>query len=173
MFEVYLNKLLRKNKTQSEKIILKLNLNDRKIIKRRRVQMTRKPSLNTTISKKICDEIKRGLPITKAPLLAGVTAQTFYNWYNRGKKAKKGKFHDFYNEVEEAKAYAIALRVENIRQAGVEGNWQADAWWLERVDPENFGRRDKLSLNGDLRHEHKNVKELFSEELIDEIINEE
>ena len=57
--------------------------------------MTRKPSLNPTISKKICDEIKRGLPITKAPLLAGITAQTFYNWYNRGKKAKKGKFHDF------------------------------------------------------------------------------
>lgn len=135
--------------------------------------MTRKPSLNTTISKKICDEIKRGLPITKAPLLAGITAKTFYNWYNRGKNAKKGKFHDFYNEVEEAKAYAIALRVENIRQAGADGNWQADAWWLERVDPENFGRKDKLSLNGDLRHEHKNVKELFSEELIDEIINEE
>ena len=81
-----------------------------------------------------------------------------------------GQQKDYSNKY---KAYAIALRVENIRQAGVEGNWQADAWWLERVDPENFGRKDKLSLKGDLRHEHKNVKELFSEELIDEIINEE
>lgn len=34
MFEVYLNKRLRKNKTQPEKIILKLNLNDRKIIRK-------------------------------------------------------------------------------------------------------------------------------------------
>lgn len=127
--------------------------------------MTRKPSLNTTISKKICDEIKRGLPITKAPLLAGVTAQTFYNWYNRGKNAKKGKFHDFYNQVEEAKAYAIALRVENIRQAGADGNWQADAWWLERVDPENFSLNRNIKLDGNVNTNIglKNLKDVIHE----------
>ena len=43
--------------------------------------------------------------------------------------------------VEEAKSVAITLRARRIYKAGEE-NWQADAWWLERVDPDNFGRRE-------------------------------
>ena len=131
-----------------------------------------KLKLNKNLEKQICNDIKAGVPITHAAVMHGIDASTFYAWYNKGKVAKSGKFRDFYLNVEEAKSVAIGLRVRRIYKAG-EVDWKSDAWWLERVDPENFGRKDKLSLNGDLRHEHKNVKELFSEDLIDEIINEE
>lgn len=131
-----------------------------------------KLKLNNKLTKKICEDIKAGSPMKHAAIAHGISEATFYNWYNDGKNAKKGKKHDFYLAVEEAKSIAITLRTRRIYNAG-KTSWQADAWWLERVDPENFGRKDKLSLKGDLKHEHKNVKELFSEELIDEIINEE
>lgn len=112
--------------------------------------MVRKSIINDTYTKKICDEIKRGMPLTKAALLAGITATTFYNWYNKGKKAKSGKFKKFYDQIEEAKAYAIALRIENIRQAGADGTWQADAWWLERIDPDNFSLNKRVQVDADV-----------------------
>ena len=133
--------------------------------------MARKSIINDTYTKKICDEIKRGMPLTKAALLAGITVPTFYNWYDKGKKAKTGKFKKFYDQVEEAKAYAIALRIENIRQAGADGTWQADAWWLERIDPENFSLKKDVSIKGELKQEHTIIN-LFDEDLIDEIMNE-
>lgn len=105
-----------------------------------------KLKLNDTLQKNICNDIKAGVPITHAAVMHGIDISTFYNWYNKGKKAKSGTFRDFYLEVEEAKSVAIALRVRRIYQAG-ETDWKSDAWWLERVDPDNFGRKDK--------HEHK------------------
>ena len=89
----------------------------------------------------ICNDIKAGVPIDHAAIAHGITRATFYNWYNKGEDAKSGKFKKFYDKVEEAKSVAITLRARRIYKAG-ETNWQADAWWLERVDPENFGRKD-------------------------------
>lgn len=89
----------------------------------------------------ICNDIKAGVPIDHAAIAHGITRATFYNWYNKGEDAKSGKFKKFYDKVEEAKSVAITLRARRIYKAG-EDNWQADAWWLERVDPDNFGRKD-------------------------------
>ena len=94
----------------------------------------------------ICNDIKAGVPIDHAAIAHGITRATFYNWYRKGEEAKSGKFRQFHDKVEEAKSVAITLRARRIYKAG-EDNWQADAWWLERVDPDNFGRKDK--------HEHK------------------
>lgn len=100
-----------------------------------------KLKLNDTLQKNICNDIKAGVPITHAAVMHGIDKSTFYAWYNKGEKAKSGKFREFYLEVEEAKSVAIALRVRRIYQAG-ETDWKSDAWWLERVDPDNFGRKD-------------------------------
>lgn len=89
----------------------------------------------------ICNDIKAGVPIDHAAIAHGITRATFYNWYNKGEKAKSGKFKKFYEKVEEAKSVAITLRARRIYKAG-ETSWQSDAWWLERVDPENFGKKD-------------------------------
>jgi hypothetical protein len=36
---------------------------------------------------------------------------------------------------------AIANRVLRIKKAGEKGVWTADAWWLERQLPEDFGQK--------------------------------
>lgn len=94
----------------------------------------------------ICNDIKAGVPIDHAAIAHGITRATFYNWYNKGEDAKSGKFKKFYDKVEEAKSVAITLRARRIYKAG-EDNWQADAWWLERVDPDNFGRKDRHEVD--------------------------
>ena len=132
----------------------------------------RKVKLNPQIQDAICNEIKRGTPITSACLIAGISKDTYYRWYRKGEKAKTGKFKEFYNKIEEAKAYAIALRVENIRKAGRNGSWQADAWWLERMDPENFSRKDNVNVKSEnINHNlNINLNRLFDDELVEDIL---
>lgn len=89
----------------------------------------------------ICNDIKAGVPIKHAAIAHGITRTTFYDWYNKGEQAKSGKFKKFHDKVEEAKSVAVTLRARRIYKAG-ETSWQADAWWLERVDPDNFGKKD-------------------------------
>ena len=122
-----------------------------------------KTKLTDQLCDEICNDIKAGVPIAHASVAHGIDRSTFYNWYNQGKEAKTGNKRKFYLKVEEAKSVAMTLRARRIYKAG-ETNWQADAWWLERVDPDNFGRKD--------RYEHKvdaNVKSEVTVNLLDEI----
>lgn len=105
-----------------------------------------KTKLTDKLCDEICNDIKAGVPIKHAAISHGITEVTFYNWYNQGKTAKSGAKKQFYDKVEEAKSVAITLRARRIYKAG-ETSWQADAWWLERVDPTNFGRKDHIDIN--------------------------
>ena len=113
----------------------------------------------------ICNDIKAGVPIDHAAIAHGITRATFYNWYNKGEDAKSGKFKKFYDKVEEAKSVAITLRARRIYKAG-ETSWQADAWWLERVDPTNFGRKDHIDINS--KSENLNIEVPSTEEVLKE-----
>ena len=126
-----------------------------------------KTKLTNKLSDEICNDIKAGVPIVHAAISHGISQSTFYDWYNKGKKAKKGKFRDFYDDVEEAKSIAINLRARRIYKAG-QANWQADAWWLERVDPENFGRKDYHTVQS----ESVNTNVNFNMKSDDEVLKE-
>jgi hypothetical protein len=48
---------------------------------------------------------------------------------------------EFRDAVRRAEAEAKLAALERIQQAGREGTWTADAWYLERKYPHEFGRR--------------------------------
>ena len=119
-----------------------------------------KTKLTDKLCDEICNDIKAGVPIIHAAIAHGIGQSTFYDWYNAGKKAKSGNKKKFYDKVEEAKSVAITLRARRIYKAG-ETSWQADAWWLERVDPDNFGRKDTHRIEADVTTEHKGFENLI------------
>lgn len=119
-----------------------------------------KTKLTDKLCDEICNDIKAGVPIKHASVAHGITDATFYNWYNKGKVAKSGKFKIFHDKVEEAKSIAITLRARRIYKAG-EMSWQADAWWLERVDPDNFGRKDKVHVDAKTKIESRSFDNLI------------
>lgn len=119
-----------------------------------------KLKLTDKLGDEICNDIKAGVPIVHAAISHGITHTTFYDWYNKGKNAKSGKFKQFHDKVEEAKSVAITLRARRIYKAG-EDNWQADAWWLERVDPDNFGRKDNLNIHSKQEITHNGLQNLI------------
>ncbi len=88
------------------------------------------------LAESIATLVGNGVPITHAAQAHGIGKVTFYDWL-------KGK-HTFRTLVEAKRSEAIAERVERIRQAGKKGLWTADAWWLERQEPELFMLRTKV-----------------------------
>ena len=55
----------------------------------------------------------------------------------------KTKYISFQRLYNAAKAKGTERRLARIESAGERGLWQADAWYLERTQPERFGRRDQ------------------------------
>lgn len=86
------------------------------------------------VVKVICDVIADGGDYKDAYSIAGIGHSAFAEWQ------KKSEFSE---ALEKAKSLGIMMRLRRIKAAGEE-NWQADAWWLERVVRERFS----------LRHEH-------------------
>jgi transposase len=52
----------------------------------------------------------------------------------------------FAADMERAEAEGIAYHVKNVTQAGQE-DWKASAWYLERRDPANWAKRDRLQVD--------------------------
>ena len=93
----------------------------------------RRTKYNPATVKLICRLVARGLNYHQAADAAGIHRDTLNDWENT-----KSEFSD---ALKRAKAEGISRRLERIERAARNGHWQADAWWLERVYPEQFGRR--------------------------------
>jgi hypothetical protein len=118
--------------------------------------------LQPNLEQTLLDYIRIGTPIRNAVVAAGITETSFYSWINRGmaererlklvKGAKENStevvFLKFLEQVERAKAEAVAKKVAVIAKSGNDGDWRAAAWWLERQLPEEFGKTDKLEIGG-------------------------
>lgn len=78
--------------------------------------------------------IEAGNYAVDACMAVGINNDTFYDWL----KTKP----EFSDTIKKARAKAITMKVTRIEKAGRDGNWQADAWWLERVARARFGREE-------------------------------
>ena len=98
-----------------------------------------------------------GLNQKECAEVAGINESTLYKWLNKGKKAKRGKYRDFYNDFQMAKNKNKLFHLKKIHEAEA---WTASAWYLERVYPEEFGRKDRVDLKHKAQVEvSKTVKE--------------
>lgn len=118
--------------------------------------------LQPNLEQTLLDYIRIGTPIRNAVVAAGITETSFYSWINRGmaererlklvKGAKENPtevvFLKFLEQVERAKAEAVAKKIAVIAKSGNDGDWRAAAWWLERQLPEEFGKTEKLEIGG-------------------------
>ena len=130
--------------------------------------MARQCKLTPETQEKIVSAIAEGNYLETAAAIGGVSATTFFRWLQEGEQATAGLKRDFWEAVKKAEAEAEALRVSRISKAGKDGNWQADAWYLERRYPERWGKRIQQEITGKdggpMQHEHS-VRELTDSEL--------
>lgn len=102
------------------------------------------------VAARIVELVSAGVPIEHAVSAAGVSKATFYRWMQLAESGKAGgkvatHYIDLRDAVEKARSEAVAHNVA-IVEAAAPKNWQAAAWWLERVHPEQFARRDGMAV---------------------------
>ena len=95
----------------------------------------------------LLEAIKDGVPFTHACKLAGICYDTFLEWQKKGSEGKP-PYSEFVEQLEKARGEAVEARIKRINEAAKSGSWQADAWWLERQIPSEFGKREAVELTG-------------------------
>lgn len=80
-------------------------------------------------------------------------------------------FADFLEEMNMAEAAGMAEHVRNVKNAGLE-DWRASAWFLERRDPANWSKRDRLQADinhtGGIKTEHEESYKIHIEQKLAE-----
>lgn len=71
---------------------------------------------------------------------AGVDYSTIRGWVAKGEKEGKGEFYEFSLALKAAKGERVNRWLAMIEKAAQIGTWQAAAWKLERLYPEQYGR---------------------------------
>lgn len=113
----------------------------------------RADKLTPETAKRILDAVRAGAPLKQAAEAAGVGESTVYDWRARAQSPKApAKFADFAADLTRASAEASVAAVAAIRRAMPE-DWRAAAFYLERRDPQRWGRRTAVSGELSLQHE--------------------
>ncbi len=153
---------------------------------------TNSTKLTPERSERILTALRDGNTITTASIYGGISIQTLDRWLERGRKTGQPIFVQFVKDFEKARIEAEIQSVERIRKAGQGGQlikrvtksivnkygretttteetytqpeWTADAWYLERRLPEQWGRKDKLTLEiaDALQKQRGQVEQLFA-----------
>ena len=106
----------------------------------RRGDMGRSSKLTAERHDKIIEALRAGNYFDAACGYAGICEKTGYNWLERGRTARNGKYVQFLQAVEKASVDAEVGTVAVIKKASID-TWQAAAWWLERRFPNKWGRK--------------------------------
>ncbi len=102
----------------------------------------------------IATGIRNALPYEDCAALGGISVGTYYRWMEAGapvaddEEHPKPDFREFRETIDGAKARLKTELLANIRKAGRDGKWQADAWILERKFPDEFARVDRAIVTG-------------------------
>lgn len=98
----------------------------------------------------IVKRIREGNPKTLASRLAGLDQQTLFDWIAQGRNEpdKYPEYIQLAQDIQVAQAEHVAERLARIEAAAKSDprHWTADAWYLERTMPEEFGKRDKVEI---------------------------
>lgn len=101
----------------------------------------------------IVDAVRSGNSLSTSFRLAGINPDTGFEWMKFGRENPEHYFEyaALVQDIEQALAEYEASRVSLISTAADTGSWQAAAWWLERRNPETWGRHDKVKHEVDNR----------------------
>lgn len=113
------------------------------------VKRGRKSKLTKKLIQEICRYIEAGNYAKTACLACGISEPTFYDWLKKGEQAlkegEKNIFSEFLKSIKEARAKAEIRNVAIINKAATDNAKHAE-WWLERTNPEFWGRKDEFHL---------------------------
>jgi hypothetical protein len=99
-------------------------------------------------------QIRGGAFNTQAAQSVGVDPRTLYRWLEAGAADEEAGnaetiFARLRQRLTRASADAELTMITTVRTAAAT-DWRAAAWYLERRNPDRWGRHDRVSVDGDL-----------------------
>lgn len=127
--------------------------------------MARPTKLTAEVHNAICEAMRKGHYLESAAALVGVAPKTVREWCARGEDEPDSDYGKFRAAYEKACAEAVNRALGVIEDASAT-QWQAAAWFLERRQPVQWGRRDPDSaLLKELKTRLDEVKKLPDDEV--------
>lgn len=113
----------------------------------------RHPESKFFLAEKYLEALRTGITSTAACRLVGLNPQTLYDWTYNGRRdpEKYPEYAQLIEDIELVKAEVQKEMVEHITIAAKADpkHWTAAAWYLERTDPANWGKRDKVEVKNE------------------------
>ena len=109
---------------------------------------------------RLLDALAAGHFVDEACQYAPIHKSTYYRWLQQGEaleeKVKQGgtltaeetKISELCDSLKKAEVAGQNAALDTIREAIRGGTWQAAAWWLERTNPQQFGRKVQAEVTG-------------------------
>lgn len=117
--------------------------------------------LNENMIEKLCDARKSGLSVKDCAYVAGIGKATLYRWIEKGKKSKRGKYHEFYLNWEKSE---VEFRLYHIKKINESKDWRASQYMLTVSDPERYNT-NKYNIKQETTIKDRNVVKLDNEAL--------
>lgn len=111
----------------------------------------RPTKLTPEVQEEVCTAIRAGNTFEASAAYGGISPASFYSYMDKGRQSyekgkRRTKFTEFLEEVTRAKSTAEVALVANINKAG-KRDWRAHAFLLERRNPVDWGRQDRIKAN--------------------------
>ena len=103
---------------------------------------------NEEICKEICDLHSEGLPQKSCADLVGINRRTLYDWIQKGKNAKSGKYKQFYQNWLRASA---KYEREHLSEISGSNSWLAHQYLLQVKDPETYVVAEKQQIEAETK----------------------
>ena len=128
--------------------------------------MGRHTKLTLELQEIILKHIEAGNYAKDACHAVGISEKTYYEWLKRGEESQRStnRFGKFSKSIKEAHAKAIIRNVTVVNKAAKDGDWKAAMTWLERTNPQDWGKKEYLSQD-------INMKSLPPAEIIFEVVD--
>lgn len=109
-------------------------------------------SMTEEVQDRVIDYLRKGHFVSAACGYAGINTRTYKDWMQKGKDHQEegldSQYSRFVVRAEEAMAESQNRALQRIHQ-GMEDDWKAAAWFLERRHSSNWGKRESLRISND------------------------
>lgn len=111
----------------------------------------RKTKLRRKLIAEAVEGIEKGHYAKTICQALGIHESTYYDWLKKGEEQiendERGIYREFSESIKKAQAEGKKALLQIIRDRAAT-NWTAAAWMLERMYPEEYGRREKHQHEG-------------------------
>lgn len=105
----------------------------------------------------LIESLQAGHYMERACRMSGVSQSSVYRWLSEAERIRnlhpdetdlsptEQQYLTLSDAILKAKDKAAHRAMVSIQKAAQKGTWQAAAWYLERTDPNNYGRRTQIT----------------------------